>query len=112
MFKIKNNEKKTSKYSKLQKGGTLFEINYKQLDELVDFGWRGCSTCAMNQLGFPEDLVNSVSDAVNKRKSGFRFIDALNIIYTLQKREYGGLKSKPSIYVWALSKSGEQLLKV
>ena len=101
--------RKRGKKKLLQNGGTLFEINHGQLKELVHIGkpnevgnMISCGACAMNQLGFPEDLVNNVSTAVNKHGGGFPFLDALNVINTLQRRSDPSAPPA-SIYTWALS---------
>ncbi|ALH23399.1 hypothetical protein ceV_493 [Chrysochromulina ericina virus CeV-01B] len=101
--------RKQKKKKILQNGGTLFEINHGQLKELQHIGkpnelgnMISCGACAMNQLGFPEDLVNNVSTAINKHSGGFPFLNALNVINTLQKRRDPSAPPA-SIYTWALS---------
>lgn len=98
-----------SKSRKLKKGGTLFEINYDQLKNLVHIGKQyqpgdmvSCGACAMNKLGFPEDLVNMVSTEANSQGYGLRFTDALTVINKLQNRINPGEKPA-SIYVWTFT---------
>ena len=105
----KHLKKKMSKSRKLKKGGTLFEINYDQLKNLVHIGKQhepgdmvSCGACAMNKLGFPEDLVNMVSTEANSHGYGLRFTDALTVINKLQDRIKPGEKPA-SIYVWAFT---------
>jgi len=105
----KQARKKMSKTRKLKKGGTLFEINYNQLKDLVHIGKQyelgdmvSCGACAMNKLGFPEDLVNMVSTEANSHGRGLRFTDALTVINKLQHR-IDPKQKLASIYIWAFT---------
>ena len=100
--------KKTLKYSKLRKGGTFFDIEPGQLDELQHIGLRNqagenisCGACTLNQIGFPEDLVNAVSTSVNRPgDKGFAYSDMTDKINQLQNRQKRG-EPPAKLYYWS-----------
>ena len=106
--------KKTLKYSKLRKGGTFFDIEPGQLDELQHIGLRNqagenisCGACTLNQIGFPEDLVNAVSTAVNRPgNDGFTYNNMTDKINQLQNRQKWG-EPPAKLYYWSNGGVGE-----
>ena len=101
--------KKTLKYSKLRKGGTFCDIEPGQLDELQHIGLQNqagenisCGACTLNQIGFPEDLVNAVSTSVNRpgNTGGFTYINMTDKINQLQNRQKRG-EPPAKFYYWS-----------
>ena len=100
--------KKTLKYSKLRKGGTFFDIEPGQLDELQHIGLQNqagenisCGACTLNQIGFPEDLVNAVSTSVNRPGyDGFTYNNMTDKINQLQNRQKRG-EPPAKFYYWS-----------
>ena len=98
--------KKTLRNSKLRKGGTFYDIHPGQLVQLQHIGARGqhgeaisCGACALNQIGFPEDLVNRVAEEINNSHIiGYGPDSTTDIIHKLQNRQQPGTQPPIVIY--------------
>ncbi len=112
---LKKLNKKTLKYSKLRKGGIQFEINPRQIEQLQHIGTPGtrgenisCTACSFNQIGFPNRLVNFVSDSINEGDH-LNIVEIAELLNSIQALYF---HDKPLVnpYYWRLESSEQKLI--
>ena len=110
----KNIKRKTRK--KKQKGGTLFKIHSDDLDCLEHVG-RGsaeevsCGACAINQIGFPADIVDKLSFVAGEY-GGVHAYEVNDWINELSKNLRPEGHFTTNMYVWGADKDNLRELAV